>query len=188
MVERDGYVSVGREVTTDSRPVHLGNSHPIITREKPWIICGCFECSSGGDFGRGWLTYRVIIGNPMWRWRRCCSTSTYQAKTVRRVYRTCVSEIKTYTLNKCFDRYSVKTFGKTIMMLGSTRPWGYTCRNSFKLRNLKGSGDRFGFKEDPRDTTTFRLSYIREYFCSKVADNVDKLMYSWDQGTTKVRE
>ena len=59
------------------------------------------------------------------------------------------------------------------MVLGSTRPWGYTCRYSFKLRYLKGSGERFGFKEDPRDAITFRLSYIREYF-GKVADIVDK--------------
>ena len=35
MVARDGYVSVGIDSTTDSRPVHLGNSRPIVTCLKP---------------------------------------------------------------------------------------------------------------------------------------------------------
>ena len=38
MVVRDGYVSVGIDSTTDSRPVHLRNSRPIVTRVKPCIL------------------------------------------------------------------------------------------------------------------------------------------------------
>ena len=37
MAARDGYVYVGIDFTTDSRPVpvHLGNSRPVFTRVKP---------------------------------------------------------------------------------------------------------------------------------------------------------